>query len=61
MPGTERRAKRARADELTRRIFSGLMARAGGREGNKGWEAALAVLEMAAVGGQLVEHGEDAE
>ena len=37
------------------------MARAGGREGNKGWEAALAVLEMAALGGQLGEHGEDAQ
>lgn len=29
------------------------LARAGGREGNKGWEAALAVLEMADLAGQL--------
>lgn len=35
------------------------MARAGGREGNKGWEAALAVLEMAALGGDLGGHGQD--
>lgn len=37
------------------------MARAGGREGNKGWEAALAVLEMAELAAGLGHDGQDAQ
>lgn len=37
------------------------LARAGGKEGNKGWEASLAVLEMAALKSQLTAHDPNAQ
>jgi len=37
------------------------LARAGGREGNKGWDAALAALEMVALKANLRAHANDPE
>lgn len=37
------------------------MARAGGKEGNKGWEAALAALEMVDLAALLGRHEQDAQ
>lgn len=41
---------------LTTEDVDQALARAGGREGNKGWEAALAVLEMANLATRLQAH-----